>query len=210
MGWLDLAPVLKTEKKGERDLRLYPKCDFLTLYHKMDEEKIGPYDSKMLRKKWKELLMNWYNINKWTRELARMRRKQGEEWSDIAKKRAHELVFKLLLEVKYVYSEYINLINMTLPIWQNIMINVFKSINLTKEEVYEIMPQPQVMNLKLLFRQIFEPVIRVLTDLEQKLVQGEVDVVRMREYEDMMLLTVLPFFERTYKEIVKRQKTGVW
>jgi len=210
MGWLDLSPILKTERWGERDLRLYKKCDFLTLYHKMDEDKVGPYESKELRKKWKELLLNWHNINKWTWELARMRRRYGSEWNDTTKRRAYELVFKLLQEVKYVYSEYINLVNTTLPIWQNIILNLTRSVGLSKEEIYEILPHPQIMNLKLLFRQIFDPVVRVLTDLEQKLLNGEVDIGRMREFEEMMLITVLPYFENVYRKIIERQEVSIW
>ena len=206
MNWLDLSQILGAKKAGERDLRLYPKCNFLNLYYKMDEDKVGPYESVELRKRWKDLLINWNTVNNLTWELARLRRRQGEEWNEYAKKRAHVIVFKLLNEIKYLYSEYMNLVNQTLPLWWNTVINLIRMANLSKEDVYEIMPQPQIANLKLLLRQIFDPILRVLSDLESKLLAGEVDEDKMRELEEMLLLNTLPYFERIYTRIVEKQR----
>ena len=206
MNWLDLSQILGAKKAGERDLRLYPKCNFLNLYYKMDEDKVGPYESVELRKRWKDLLINWNTVNNLTWELARLRRRQSEEWNEYAKKRAHVIVFKLLNEIKYLYSEYMNLVNQTLPLWWNTVINLIRMANLSKEDVYEIMPQPQIANLKLLLRQIFDPILRVLSDLESKLLAGEVDEDKMRELEEMLLLNTLPYFERIYTRIVEKQR----
>ena len=212
-GWLDLTPLFKTTKTKRRDLRLYPKCNFLSLYYRMDEQCIGPNESLSLRLKWKELLLNWNTVDTLVRKLARIVRRQPddpEKWNEGTKKQVHTIVFKLSMELKYIYSQYLTIINQTIPIWQNTIINVMRGFNLTKEEVYEILPQTQIMNLKLLFRQIFEPIIRLIDDIELKLLDGVIEIEKIEEFIDSMLLRILPHFERVYKEIVKRQEVRVW
>ncbi len=198
-----------TKKEGLRDLRLYRKCNFIRLYQEFSETYVNKYESIELRRRWKALLLEWDWVNDAVWRLSRMRRRVTE-WGEFEKKEAYEIVFRLLLKMKELYCTYLNLINYEIPIWQNIIITIIRAYSLDKDEIYEILPSTKIESLKLVFRQTFQPVIRVLEYLESKLLRGEVDETKLNEFEEMMLISVLPFFEDVYKEMVRRQEARIW
>lgn len=206
---MNLSEIFKQKREGERDIRLYKRCNFIHLYNNMNIKNVGKNDSMFIRNEWKNLLLDLDYINVRIWKIVRLRRRVGE-WDEMIKKELYKIIFELLIKTKDVYNKIFNIINMEKAIWQNVIIMTLKDHKLNKDDVYEIMPYSDIENTKLLFRQIFRPVINLLTELENELLVGNIDENKLKELENIMLISVLPYFENIYNNIIKLQKEVLW
>lgn len=207
---MDLAKIFKERtKEGERDIRLYKRCNFIYLYNKLNTKRLGKYDSMLVRKEFRNLLLQLDRINMNVWKIVRLRR-MVTEWDDSIKRQLYNIVFNLLIDCKDIYDRLLNIISMEKPVWQNVIINILATYKLSKDDVYEIMPYTDFENLKLLIRQIMRPVINLLTDIENGLLNGEIDDNKLKELENVMLISVLPYFENVYKNVIKLQEEVIW
>ena len=200
---------LTKRKEGERDLRLYKRCNFMLLYRQFDETVLGKYDSPAVRKKWKSLLLDIDYVNSRIWKIASIRRRVNE-WDEYTTKYIHKIVFEVLIKMKDIYDQILWLITTETAIWHNTLINVLSQYKLSKDEVYEIMPYASIESFKILLRQIFRPVINMLTGLENELLNNKVDEEKLRQLEESMLVSVLPWLENVFRSVIETQGESIW
>jgi len=207
---MNLSEIFRQSvKEGERDIRLYKRCNFIHLYNNFNVNSVGQYDSQFIRKEWKNILLDLDYINTRIWKIVILRRRIGE-WDDMSKRELYKIVFELLIKAKDLYDKLFNIANMERVVWQNVIIFTLREYKLNKDDVYEMMPYSDFENLKLLWRQIFRPVINLLTELENELLVGNVDEEKLKELKNIMLISVLPYFENIYIKAIKLQKEVFW
>jgi len=206
--YMNLAPVMKPAEKNERSLRLYPRVNFAELYHTFDEAKIKPFELPFIRREWKNVIQTLHEINKDVWEIATYRR-NTREWNKRRISVLHTIIFNLSLKIRDLHETLLAIITEEEIIWRNYILNLYavakerKSIALGKEESYELNPTARISTVKLTLRQIFTPVQNLLDAIESELLSGNVDEAKLRQFEDAMLLRILPWFYKVFKKTIE-------
>jgi hypothetical protein len=197
-------------KKQDRSLRMYPRYNFAELYYKFDENKMRGFEIPYIRKKWKEVIKMVDDIYRRVWSLARYRR-GVREWTERRISYLHEMVFQLMLRVRELHEAILTAIAQEEIMWKNFIINLpmisqQKGLKLTKDDIFEAHPSARLSAVKLVIRQIFTPVERLIESIENDLLSGTVDEDKLRQLEDNLLLKVFPWLYRVFADSISKQE----
>jgi len=210
--FLNFSEVVKRSRSlrgKERNLRLYPKLNFMKLYYRFNEHKLLPFELPHIRREWKEIIQMLDGINKLIWDIARFRRSTSN-WNDRRIERMYNLIFELSTKVRELHEKFLAVISEEEIVWRNYVLNlafgVLKKelgIALSKDDIRELMPSAGLSALKIAIRQMFTPVEQLLESIESDLADGVVDDAKFRQLEDAMLLKMLPWFYRMFERSIE-------
>jgi len=207
-GYLNLSSILKPAQKAERSLRLYPKIRFTELYHDFAEHKHKAFELPFIRKEWKAIIGMLDDINKTVWSIAVMRRNTNE-WNKRKISMLHSIIFRLSLQIRDLHESLLAVITEEEVIWKNFLFNLNTSLKqemkltLTKDDIAELNPTAKISSLRLTLRQIFLPIENLIDSIESDLLNETVDEAKLRQFEDVMLIKVLPWFYKIFKRSVE-------
>lgn len=201
----------KVRNVTERRLESYRRCNFAGLYYRFNVHALGEYDSWIVRQEHKNIILKLAKVQDLMWKIAE-RRRMIQDWNDFILSELHEWVFEMLMIVRDIFERIINTVNIEKTIIQNALIDLRNEKKLTSDDVYNIMPHAQIESFKIFARQIFKPVINKLIEIENMTLRREVEGLddKLRELEEMMFISFLPYFEYVYENTVEIQAKGVW
>jgi len=208
--YVRLAQIMRPPvEKIERDLRFYPKCRFADLYHTFDENKVTEIEFRFIRKEWKELILMFDGIYKLIRGVAVFRR-GTREWTERHITTLRRYVSQLRLDLIMLVETLMRVVDEEELAWRNWLLNltVIKraGVTISRDDMKELYPTARVGLFRIILRQTFDPIQKLVDVIEAELLDNTVDEDKLRRLEDDMLMKVLPWIENTFKHSIERSK----
>ena len=205
--YLDFSKVLKAENKKFSDLKLYPRYRFDKLYYKFNVSTLKPFEYVSIRSEWKEIIKMFDNLNRNIWEIATFRRRVIN-WNARNVERLYRMIFNLELLIRELYERILGVSCEEEIVWKNYVINLAFGIpqqefKVSKEDVRELMPSAGLSAFRITLRQMFQPVLQLLSSIKSDLKENNVDEDKLSQLEDALLLKILPWWYRMFERSIE-------
>jgi len=204
--YLDFSKVLKVERKFS-DLKLYPRFRFDKLYYKFSVTALKPFEYVSIRSEWKEIIKMFDDLNRSIWEIATFRRRVIN-WNARNVERLYRMIFNLELLIRELYERILGVSSEEEIVWKNYVINLAFGIpkqefKVSKEDARDLMPSAGLSAFRITLRQMFQPILQLLSAIKSDLKENNVDEDKLSQLEDVLLLKILPWWYRMFERSIE-------